>query len=202
MNFKFGNWKKFRESIKQQDLSIVTFDFKYYTCEFRIIYALAQNIFIIALKGTQKGFVLNLKGYEILSTVNNDLYKELVKCKNIPFDKNKPYSPWDFFVELNNHIGKNLTFEKTSKVDYASASSNAIPDEKKRFFQRWIPHISDDRNVTDKNLAKIEKLLGYNIRMFCEKNNTSIGFQEKPSERSINVLTDFEKDYKEQKEEE
>lgn len=194
MNFKFGNWKKFRTNIQSNGQEIVKFDFKYHTCDFRIIYALAQNVFIIAKQGTQQGFILNLKAYESLTTVDRPLYKVLAKCKDSVYGPDKKYHPFDFLVELNKFIGTNITFTVPSKLDFGETSSSAIPDEKKIFFQRWIPHTTHG-NVTNENLNKIDKLLGYNIMIFCKKQNISVGFRTTPSERSIEVVKDFEKDY-------
>jgi len=89
MNFKFGNWKKFRTSIQNNGEEIVKFDFKYFTCNFRIIYALAQNVFIIAKQGTQQGFILNLKGYESLTTLDKPLYKVLAKCEDSKYNSDR-----------------------------------------------------------------------------------------------------------------
>lgn len=194
--FEFRNWKKFREKIINDGFDIVKFDFTYHTCDMRIIYALAQNVFIIAIRGTQNGFMISLNGYKTSHTVDNNLYRELARCKNMPFDPDRPYNPFDFLIELNKFIGSSqIQFVVPTKSDYQGTATNAIPDEQKIFFQRWIPHTTDGKNVTKENIAKIEKLLGYNISKFCEKNNVSIGFTNVPTDRSIDVLKDFESDY-------
>lgn len=198
--FEFSNWKRFRNQIENNGLKIVKFDFKYHTCDMRIIYALSQNVFIIAIRGTQKGFMISLNRYKTSHTIENSLYKELAKCKDIPFDPKRPYNPFDFLIELNKFLGNtNIGFVVPTKSDYQGTAIVAIPDEQRIFFQRWIPHITDGKNVREKNIKKIEKLLGYNISKFCENNNISIGFTSVPTNRSIEVLEDYELDYQNNK---
>lgn len=195
MSFKFRNWKKFRDLMKSQGLELVKFDFKYYSCEFRMIYGIAQNIFIIGVEGTQKGFILNLNGYEVLNKLDKPLYRELAICKGEVFDAEKPYNPWDFLLEFDKYLGTNIIFTIPTKSTFGSTSSKAIPDELKIFFMKWMPHPTKG-NVSQDNLKKIEKLLGYNIRKFCETNNISVGFQPIPSNRSLDVAKNFLADYK------
>ncbi len=45
MSFEFKNWKKFRNYMKEEDISIAKFEFTYYTCLFDIIYGIEQNVF-------------------------------------------------------------------------------------------------------------------------------------------------------------
>ncbi len=193
--FSFNNWKKFRDKIKLSNNKIVKFDLQYHQCNFRIIYSLAQNVFIIALQGTQKGFILNLEYYQTHHNIKNELYKTLANCKDTVYDPNKRYNPFDFLIELDKFIGsENINFSKPNSTDYQTINTCAIPDEEKIFFQRWIPH--NTGHVTNKNLSKIEKLLGYNIKKFCEENNISIGFRSTPTERSLEMIQDFKSDYK------
>lgn len=195
MNFKFRNWKKFRDLMKSQGLELVKFDFKYHSCEFRMIYGISQNVFIIGVEGTQKGFVLNLNGYEVLNKLDRPLYRELASCKGEAFDPERPYNPWDFLLEFDKYLGTNIIFRAPTKSNFESTSSKAIPDELKIFFMKWMPHPTKG-NVSQKNLEKAEKLLGYNIRKFCETNNISVGFQSTPSDRSLDVAKNFKADYK------
>lgn len=194
--FAFNNWKKFRDKIKLSENKIVKFDLKYYQCNFRIIYALAQNVFIIALQGTQKGFILNLEYYETNHRITNELYVTLANCKDVVYDSSRKYNPFDFLIELDKYIGsEEINFSISTKNDYQTTNSYAIPDEEKIFFQRWIPH--KIKHVKNENLEKIEKLLGYNIKEFCRKNNISVGFRTTPTERSLEMIKDFKNDYKE-----
>lgn len=195
MDFKFRNWKKFRDLMKSQALELVKFDFNYYNCEFRMIYGIAQNVFIIGIEGTQKGFVLNLNGYETKIMQDRIFYNELVTCKGEAFDPTKPYSPLDFLIEFDKYLGTDITFKTPTKSSFAKTSAKAIPDELKIFFMKWMPHTTKG-NVSKKNLEKIEKLLGYNIKQFCETNNISVGFQSTPSDRSLDVAKNFRADYK------
>jgi len=193
--FKFNNWKKFRNKIEYTGNKIVKFDLKYYTCNFRIMYSIAQNVFIIALQGTQKGFLLNLEYFKTNHRIKNNLYKTLANCKDTVYDPTKKYSPFDFLIELDKYIGSDaINFSKPTKSDYQNINTYAIPDEEKIFFQRWIPH--NTGHVTNKNLSKIEKLLGYNIKEFCKENNISVGFRSTPNERSLEMIQDFKNDYK------
>lgn len=198
MNFKFKNWKKFRDLMTSQSLELVKFDFKYHSCEFRMIYGMAQNVFIIGVEGTQKGFILNLNGYEVLNKLEKPLYKELASCKGEAFDPKKPYNPLDFLLEFDKYLGTSIPFVIPTKSTFGSTSSRAIPDELKIFFMKWMPHPIKGK-VSQDNLKKIEKLLGYNIRRFCETNNISVGFQQTPSDRSLDVAKDFKADYKKYK---
>lgn len=199
MNFQFKNWKAFRDQLKSQDIKIATFDFVYEKCEFKIIYPMEQNAFYIAKRGTQTVFVLFLDWYKITDKINKDAYDQLKICKDLPFDLKKPYNPFDFLLALDNHLKENVKFRKTTKTEYFTTTKKAIPDEEKIYFQRWIPHLNDNKNVTEKNLEKVKKILGFHYATFCKENNVSVGFTNIPNDLSFEVIEDPKKVLDEQK---
>ena len=100
MSFEFKNWKKFRNYMKEENISIAKFEFTYYTCLFDIIYGIEQNVFFVGKKGTQISFPIHLDWYKASIVLDKEPYRELVGCKDEAYDSNRPYSPIDFLKLL------------------------------------------------------------------------------------------------------
>ena len=174
--------------MKDENIQVARFEFKYHECDFDIVYSLEQNIFYAAKKGTQVAFSVYLDWYKASVILDKKPYKELIACKNSAYDSNKPYSPIDFLKLLDEKIGTNFTFKKATETEYFMIAKKAIPDEDKIYFYSFKPHINGKRHVTGTNLEKTRKILGTTIAEFCKKNNVSVAFTSKPSEKSFEMI--------------
>lgn len=188
MAYEFKNWKTFRDQMKNENIQVAKFEFKYHECDFDIVYSLEQNVFYAAKKGTQIAFSVYLDWYKASVILDKEPYKELITCKNSSYDKNRPYSPMDFLKLLDSKIGTNFTFRKATDNEYFSITKKAIPDEEKIYFLSFRPHTSGKRHVTGTNLAKTRKILGHQIAEFCKSNNVSVAFTNRPSDKSFEMI--------------
>ena len=118
MSFEFKNWKKFRNYMKEEDISIAKFEFKYYTCIFDIIYGIEQNVFFVGKKGTQISFPIYLDWYKAsIGAIKSrkmftDRFERINKYRNNLYHGNPGTSGWrqiiedieDILVQLNYNL--------------------------------------------------------------------------------------------------
>lgn len=193
MSFSFTNWKKFRDQMQTEGIRVAKFEFEYYQCRFGIVYSIEQNLFWVGKRGTQVAFPVYLDWYKASVIIDKEPYKQLAACKEEAFDQTKPYSPFDFLEKLDDHIGSNPKLQKATSGDLHSVARQAIPDEEKIYFQRFMPHVAGTKHVTEVNLAKVRKILGNTIADFCKQNNVSVAFTNNPTEKSFEMIEDPKK---------
>lgn len=200
MSFAFKNWKTFRTQMQREGITVAKFEFVYYQCQFGMIYSLEQNVFWVAKRGTQSAFPIYLDWYHASVILDNEPYRQLAVCKDEVFDLTKPYNPFDFLKKLDEHIGTHPTLQRATATDFYSVARNAISDEDKIYFQRFMPHAPGTRHVTGANIAKVRKILGNTIAEFCKENNVSVAFTDQPSEKSFAMIENPKKVLEEQDE--
>ncbi len=188
MGFEFKNWKKFRDQMKAESLDVAKFKFRYYECEFEIIYSIEQNVFFVAKIGAQIAFRIDLDWYKASVVLDNEPYMALVKCKNTAYDPTKKYNPFDFLKALDDYLGTKPRIVKAESHDFYTVSRLATPDEEKIYFRCFVPHKVGTRHVTGANIAKVRKILGYHIAEFCKEHNVSVAFTTEPSEKSFDIV--------------
>jgi len=193
MSFSFKNWKSFREYMKHEGITVARFDFDHYQCRFEIIYSPSQNLFWVAKRGSQIAFPIYLDWYKAAVILEKEPYRALASCKEEAFDPNRPYSPFDFLKKLDDHLGTKPRLQQATPQAFYHTTRNAIPDEEKVYFQRFIPHKPGTRHVRGANIAKTRKILGDAIADFCKEHNVSVGFTSQPTERSYEIIVDPEK---------
>lgn len=188
MSFSFKNWKTFREQMNREGIPVAKFEFEYYQCRFGIVYSKEQNVFWVAKRGAQAAFPIYLDWFRASVILDKEPYRQLAICKDEAFDPEKPYSPFDFLKKLDEYIGANPTLQKAQASDFHPIARQAIPDEEKIYFQRFMPHVAGTRHVTGANIAKVRKILGNSIAEFCKENNVSIAFTNQPTEKSFAMI--------------
>ena len=188
MSFSFKNWKKFREQMHNERITVAKFEFAYYQCRFDMVYSKEQNVFWVGKCGTQVAFPVYLDWYKASVILDKEPYRELAACKEEAFDPTKPYSPFDFLKKLDEYIGTGPRLQKATSGDLHSVTRHAIPDEEKIYFQRFMPHIAGTRHVTGANITKVRKILGNTIAEFCKDNNVSVAFTNQPTEKSFAMI--------------
>ena len=140
MGYEFKNWKRFRDQMKNENIRVSKFEFKYHDCDFDIVYSLEQNVFYAAKKGTQIAFSIYLDWYKASVILDKEPYRQLIECKNSAYNHNKPYSPIDFLKLLDDKLGTNFIIVKASDNDYFTITKKAIPDEEKIYFLSFRPY--------------------------------------------------------------
>ncbi len=144
--------------------------------------------FFVGKKGTQISFPIHLDWYKASIVLDKEPYRELVSCKDEAYDSNRPYSPIDFLKLLDSNLGTNPILKRATAQEVYSSTKNAIPDEEKIYFQRFMPHTSGERHVTGVNISKVRKILGRHIADFCQQNNVSVAFTSLPTEKSFDMV--------------
>lgn len=188
MSFSFKNWKIFREQMDREEITVAKFDFEYYQCHFSMVYSKNQNVFWVGKRGTQVAFSIYLDWYHASVILDKEPYRQLAACKDEAFDPDKSYSPFDFLKKLDDYLGTAPAIQKAQSRDFHSIARQAIPDEEKLFFQRFMPHAPGTKHVTGANIAKVRKILGNTIAEFCKQNNVSVAFTNTPTEKSFAMI--------------
>lgn len=198
MGFSFKNWKVFRTQMQQEGITVAKFEFEYYQCRFGMVYSAGQNVFWVAKRGTQSAFAIYLDWYHASVILDKEPYRQLAVCKGEAFDPTKPYNPFDFLKKLDDYIGTAPALQRATAADFHPVARNAIPDEEKIYFQRFMPHTPGTKHVTGANIAKVRKILGNTIAEFCKENNVSVAFTDQPTERSFAMIENPKKVLEEQ----
>ncbi len=99
-------------------------------------------------------------------------YDLLVKILKLEYDPNNKFSPRAFLESFDEAVPHHF---KISQPTYKNRSVifRNVEEPDKIYFQKWLSHDKDGRNVTEQNLEKTRKWLGERDYYFCKRNNIS-----------------------------
>ncbi|MDC5459202.1 DUF6037 family protein [Acinetobacter baumannii] len=115
----------------------------------------------------EKGFLINV------NQLPKEVYNKLTKVLGLKYDPNNKFRPIFFFEDFNKAIPSSAHPRNVPKPHEVAIYRKDVEEAHKIYFWYWLDHTTDGKHVTEKNLEKTKKLLGYETYLVCRSKNIS-----------------------------
>ncbi|MGQ9373641.1 DUF6037 family protein [Acinetobacter tandoii] len=164
------------ESMKSQKIQRYKFEFKRNNVSFDVIFFTDSSPYILLFGARGHNFSFEIevhKGFRIKTMLDKDIFKKLQQVLGLQFDPNNKFSMNAFFEDFNKKIPAIANFKNVPKPHEIALYSRDVEESHKIYFMGWLDNTIRGDSVTEKNLEKTERLLGYKTYLTCKSKNLS-----------------------------
>lgn len=164
------------ESMKSQKIQRYKFEFKRNNVSFDVIFFTDSSPYILLFgaRGLNFSFEIEVhKGFRIKTMLDKDIFKKLQQVLSLQFNPNNKFSINAFFEDFNKQIPAIANFKNVPKPHEIALYSRDVEESHKIYFMGWLDNTIRGDSVTEKNLEKTERLLGYKTYLTCKSKNLS-----------------------------
>jgi len=175
--------EKLYKDMKSKKIDRYKFDFHYAEVEFDVIFFIDEKPFVLMFGVKKSNFYFEIEmknGYTIIPYFENNVYDTLMKLFKFKSGGGDIFKPIYFFEALNKHFPKSANTKSIPKPSDIGRYRREVEEADKIYFWGWIDHEKNRKenqnykgNVSDTNLEKTRKLLGYKAYLRCKKKNIS-----------------------------
>lgn len=191
------------KDMRSKNIDRYKFDFKYAEVEFDIIFFIDEKPFILMFGVKKSNFYFEIEiknGYTIIPYFEKKVYDTLIKLFKFEDRGNDVFKPIYFFETLNERIPKFAIKKNIAKPSEIARYRRDVEESDKIYFWGWIDHEKNRSenhdykgNVSDKNLEKTRKLLGYKAYLRCKEKNISSKWTDDESKEIEYTLENSDK---------
>lgn len=180
------------ESMKAQNIKRYKFQFQRNDVVFDVIFFTDENPYSLLFGARGHNFSFKIpveKGFFINENqLPNEVYNKLIKVLGLKYDPNNKFRPLFFFEDFNKSIPYSAHPRNVPQPHEVAIYRRDVEEAHKIYFCGWRDNTLNDKHVTEKNLEKTKKLLGYETYLVCRSKNISSLWTD--NERLAGELTD------------
>ncbi|WDZ51786.1 DUF6037 family protein [Acinetobacter vivianii] len=172
------------ESMKAQKIKRYKFKFQRSKAIFDVIFftdTTPDYLLLFGARGVNFSFTIPVKkGFLIeVADLAPEVYKKLVRVLGIEYDPNNKFRPIYFFEDFNKSIPSSAHPRNIPEPHEIAVYTNDVEEADKIYFYGWKDNTIDGKQVTEENLEKTKKLLGYETYLVCRSRNISSKWTDK-----------------------
>lgn len=161
--------------MKKELLKRYKFGFSYNGVAFDVFFFIDEQPFKLMFGVKVRNFYFELdvnKGFEI-NPFLGEKYTELCRILNLTFNENSPFKTTYFFEEFNKRIPRTADKGNYPKPHEIGVYRKEIEEADKIYFLGWQDNEKKGQQVSEENLDKTRKLLGFEAYKRCRTKNIS-----------------------------
>ncbi|PHU99610.1 DUF6037 family protein [Iodobacter sp. BJB302] len=162
--------------MRSQSIDRYKFEFKSGKAIFDVFFFTDGAPFILLFGVKSENFSFEIEvanGFIIDHKLEHDIYKKLCEVLGLEFNKEKPFSPCDFFTEFNSKIPEQAFPHQRAMAHDVAQYKRFVEEINKIYFFGWRDNEKRKTNVQQSNLDKTRSLLGEKAYKICKEKNIS-----------------------------
>lgn len=182
----FNNISAFEQRMIAQVVDVAFFTIQYHNCAIETAYSRTQKKFLFAFVDHNLGFTCSLNGNHANGYINHrDAVEQLAACRN-----HGVFDPIHFYEFLDNQL-PHVNFTEVTPIQYARVVGKAVSNfEDRIYFNHWRR-----AKISEQQEKKTIELMGNEVLKFCKDNGLTPVFYPHPTNRTLQVFSDFNQDY-------
>jgi hypothetical protein len=163
------------KNMKLQSIEKCRFEYQNKKGKFDVFFFIDEDPFILLFgaKGGNFSFEVDVhKGFKIEPKFEKEIYYKLIKFIEIMSNKDDLFKPFNFFVDFNQKIPKQISKSNLVKPHQLIKYRKDVEEANKIYFLKWLNN-TNGHKVTIENLNKTKQILGKRAYEICKKKNIS-----------------------------
>jgi len=177
-------------SMQAQDISRYKFEYTHGRGQFDIFFFIDESPFklLIGARGGNFAITVNVDVVTFKISTYIGKFNELCEFLELEFKEGNPFSTNAFFADLNCNIPSTASRHNVPRPSEIAEYVDNVLEADKVHFVGWLDNNIQGNQVSEENLDKTRRLLGFDVYEICRRKNISSRWS--PHERdSVEITT-------------
>lgn len=176
-------------SMQAQNISRYKFEYSHGRGRFDVFFFIDEVPYKLLIGAKGGSFAIDISVDNVTFEISTyvEKFNELCEFLGLEFQEGNPFSTNAFFADLNSNIPSAASYNNVPKPSEIANYIDNVLEADKVHFVGWLDNSIQGNQVSEENLDKTRRLLGYDIYKICKRKNISSRWS--PHERDSVTIT-------------